>query len=69
MKQGKLRPDSQAGRSLGYRQALDFLQVAWGFPSPREQSGVEEGPSASKVVLCCLCLLHGTQQFFDDFQN
>ena len=25
--------DCQAGRTVGYRQALEFLEAAWGFPS------------------------------------
>ena len=45
--QGTLKMESQAGRSLGYRQALDFLQVVWGFPSSGEEDGVN--PYSSKV--------------------
>lgn len=29
-----LVPDCPAGRSVGYRQALEWLQDTWGFPDP-----------------------------------
>lgn len=29
-----LFPDCPAGRSVGYRQALEWLQDTWGFPDP-----------------------------------
>ena len=31
-----LLPDSQAGRSIGYRQALEYLNAVWGFPGDKE---------------------------------
>ena len=36
--------DSQAGRSVGYRQALEYLQSVWGFPS-------SEGAYSLQVLL------------------
>ena len=38
MKAGKLKLDSQAGRSVGYRQVLEYLESVWGFP-PKDDSG------------------------------
>ena len=46
VKAGKLKPDSQAGRCVGYRQALEFLQTAWGFP--RSSDSREEDREAGK---------------------
>lgn len=41
VKKDGLKSDSQAGRSVGYRQVLEYLQSVWGFPS-------EEGESKGK---------------------
>lgn len=34
-----LLPDSQAGRSIGYRQALEYLSSVWGFPGDKATRG------------------------------
>lgn len=36
--------ETQAGRSVGYRQALEYLKTAWGFPhqSQDDDAGQEE---------------------------
>lgn len=51
VKQGKLKPDSQAGRSVGYRQALDFLQAVWSFPSSGEEDGADVKSKVSYIIV------------------
>ena len=41
VQQGRLKLDSQAGRSIGYRQVLEYLQSVWGFPPPESNCGGE----------------------------
>ena len=37
-----LELESQAGRSVGYRQALEYLKTAWGFPHQSQDASKEE---------------------------
>ena len=34
--------ESQAGRSVGYRQALEYLKAAWGFPHQSQSEARQE---------------------------
>ena len=50
-----LLPDSQAGRSIGYRQALEYLSSVWGFPGDKATRGtytakVYTGPSSLSCI-------------------
>ena len=36
-----LVPECQAGRSIGYRQALEYLQSVWGYPTVSEAACVQ----------------------------
>ncbi len=57
VKDGRLTPDSQACRSVGYRQALDYLQATWGFPTYKD--GQILCPAMLKVpYVCILCIIH-----------
>ena len=45
--------NSQAGKCLGYRQALEYLQKVWGFPSE------DKGCPYSLQVHCLQCFPTG----------
>jgi hypothetical protein len=34
--------ESQAGKSVGYRQALEYLDTAWGFPHQSQGDGATQ---------------------------
>ena len=48
MREHGLCPSTQAGQSIGYKQALEYLSDVWGFTGPKESS---DKPYEVKVVL------------------
>ncbi len=50
VKAGRLELDSQAGRCVGYRQVLEYLQAVWGFPPNEGADGSVGGEPYSLKV-------------------
>ena len=50
VKEGRLVLDSQAGRCIGYRQVLEYLQDVWGFPQEGVASTRQEGGASTPQV-------------------
>ena len=60
-----LLPDSQAGRSIGYRQALEYLSSVWGFSGDKETRGtyttkVYSAPSSLSCIEEIFLSVYGT---------
>ena len=60
-----LLPDSQAGRSIGYRQALEYLSSVWGFSGDKETRGtyttkVYGAPSSLSCIEEIFLSVYGT---------
>ena len=50
VKEGRLKLDSQAGRSVGYRQVLEYVEAVWGFPPP---PGASDGENPYSLKVSC----------------